>query len=159
MDRGHGESGRPGANKTLRLPVDWYALIDDVLLREPDRVVTRHRLDAGDPFFRDHFPGRPVLPGVLATEALVQAGRVLLEGSPGRWVLGSARAVRFSRFLEPGQWLVADVRLLGATPGEAKLAVSGHASDDGRCDPADLAALPTAVSGRLTLRLARLEPA
>jgi 3-hydroxyacyl-[acyl-carrier-protein] dehydratase len=136
--------------------VDWYAFADDILLREPDRVVTRHRLDPADPFFRDHFPGRPVLPGVLATEALVQAGRVLLADRDGRWVLGSARAVRFNRFLSPGQWLVAEVRLLGDVGEDAKLAVSGHASDDGRVDPADLGSLEAAVSGRLTLRRARL---
>ncbi len=138
--------------------MDWYAFVDDILIQEPDRVITRHRLDSADPFFRDHFPGRPVLPGVLAIEALVQAGRLVLDGrveDAPRWVLGSARAVRFSRFLTPGQWLVCDVRLLGVKAGEAKLAVSGHASEDGQCEPSDLEGLPTAVSGRLTLRPAR----
>lgn len=147
-----------GANKTLRLPVDWYALIDDVVLREPERVVTRHRLDASDPFFRDHFPGRPVLPGVLATEALVQAARLLLEGhaeGAHRWVLGSAKAVRFSRFLTPGQWLVCDVKLLSASPEEAKVAVTGLVDADGRGGKASFEGLPTAVSGRLMLRPAR----
>ncbi len=138
--------------------MDWYAFVDDVVLREPERVVTRHRLDTTDPFFRDHFPGRPVLPGVLATEALVQAGRLLLKGhveGAGRWVLGSARAVRFSRFLTPGQWLGCDVRLLSASPEEAKVAVAGLVGDDGEFDIASLDGLPTAVSGRLVLRPAR----
>jgi 3-hydroxyacyl-[acyl-carrier-protein] dehydratase len=142
--------------------VDWYAFVDDVVLHEPERVVTRHRLDETDPFFRDHFPGRPVLPGVLATEALVQAGRVLLEGHVEgglRWVLGSAKAVRFSRFLTPGQWLVCDVRLLSATPEEAKLAVAGLVGEGGEIDVAALDGLPTAVSGRLVLRPARFGPA
>lgn len=147
-----------GANKTLRLPVDWYAFVDDILLHEPERVVTRHRLNPGDPFFRDHFPGRPVLPGVLATEALMQASRIMLDGHVGgahRWVLGSARAVRFSKFLTAGQWLVCDVKLLGASAEEAKVAVAGHVCEDGKCDAEALDGLPTAVSGRLVMRPAR----
>lgn len=138
--------------------MDWYAFVDDVLLHEPERVVTRHRLDQSDPFFRDHFPGRPVLPGVLATEALVQASRILLGGhaeGAERWVLGSARAVRFSRFLTPGQWLVCDVKLLAASAEEARVAVAGFVSEDDRCDAAAPDGLPTAVSGRLVLRPAR----
>lgn len=136
----------------------WYAFVDDILLHEPERVVTRHRLDPSDPFFRDHFPGRPVLPGVLATEALVQASRIVLDGhveGAGRWVLGSARAVRFSKFLTPGQWLVCDVKLLGVSTEEAKLAVAGHVCEDGECDTEALDSLPAAVSGRLVLRPAR----
>lgn len=142
--------------------MDWYAFVDDTLLCEPERVVTRHRLNEADPFFRDHFPGRPVLPGVLATEALVQASRLLLEGhvdehveGARRWVLGSARAVRFSTFLTPGQWLVCDVKLLGVSAEEAKLAVAGLVCGQGPCDLDALEGLATAVTGRLVLRPAR----
>ena len=134
-------------------------MIDEVLLSEPDRVVTVHRLDEHDPFFRDHFPGRPVLPGVLATEALLQACRVLLQDRvPGgeRWVLGSARAVRFSRFLSPGQWLACDVRLLERSEGQAKMAVSGFACDTKPAGPDGVDSQPPAVSGRLILRPVRM---
>jgi|GEM_PF-774950 len=142
--------------------MDWYVFVDDVVLREPERIVTRHRLDESDQFFRDHFPGRPVFPGVLATEALVQAGRLLLEGhveDAKRWVLGSARAVRFSKFLTPGQWLVCDAKLLSVAPEEAKVAVTVLVGPDAECDVAALDGLPTAVSGRLTLRPSRLAAA
>ncbi|MFI4915198.1 MAG: 3-hydroxyacyl-ACP dehydratase FabZ family protein [Phycisphaerales bacterium JB060] len=141
--------------------MDWYALTDDILLHEPDRVVTRHRLDADDPFFRDHFPGRPVLPGVLATEALVQAGRVLLAGhveQADRWVLASARAVRFTSFLSPGQWLVCEVKLLGVEDGLARLAATGRSCDTDEIEPVELGSLPTALSGRLELRVPRFGP-
>lgn len=140
-------------------PTDWYSLVDDVLLLEPERVVTVHRLGEDDPFFRDHFPGRPVLPGVLATEALLQAGRVLLRGRVAdghRWVLGSGRAIRFSRFLEPGQWLVCDVRPMQIDGHEAKLAVSGFACAARPEGPEALEGLAAAVSGRVVLRPVRL---
>lgn len=140
-------------------PTDWYALLDDVLLREPDRVVTVHQLAESDPFFRDHFPGRPVLPGVLATEALLQACREMLAGQVedgGRWVLDSAKALRFSQFLTPSQWLVCDVKLLDLGDQQAKIAASGYACDErpGSADALD--GLSAAVSGRLVLRPIRL---
>ncbi len=141
--------------------MDWYALTDDVLLRERDRVITRHRLDPADPFFRDHFPGRPVLPGVLAIESLVQAGRELLAGhvdGANRWVLGSARAVRFSSFLTPGQWLVCDVKLVKLEGEAATIAAAGRACDQAEVDLVGVDGLPAAVSGRLTLRAAHPSP-
>ena len=152
---------------TLRSPVDWYAFAHDVLMREPDRVVTRHRLDEQDPFFRDHFPGRPVLPGVLAIEAMLQAGRTLLaqhHEDGGRWVLASSRALRFSRFLSPGQWLVCQVRLLEDEPANATVAASCFALDasesgseiDAGSELDAIDGLSTVVSGRLVLRPARL---
>lgn len=141
--------------------MDWYAPTDDVLLREHNRVVTRRRLDAADPYFRDHFPGRPVLPGVLAIESLVRAGRVLLsaqvEGAD-RWALGSARAVRFSSFLTPGQWLVCDVKLVKLEEATATIAATGRAWDQAEVDLADVEGLPAAISGRLTLRAGRPSP-
>lgn len=141
--------------------MDWYAPIDDVLLHERDRVVTRRRLDPAEPYFRDHFPGRPVLPGVLAIESLVRAGRVLLgahaEGAD-RWVLASARAVRFSSFLTPGQWLVCDVKLVKQDDASATIAATAFACDQEACDLAGVEGLPPAVSGRLVLRPARPSP-
>ncbi|MEQ8843248.1 MAG: hypothetical protein RIB58_00205 [Phycisphaerales bacterium] len=139
--------------------MDWYAFVDEILLQEADRVVTIHRLLERAPYFRDHFPGRPVLPGVLATEAMVQAGRLLLGRSradAGRWVLGSARALRFSRFLSPGQWLVCDVRLKEASDDRCSLAASCLAAFEAPTDASALDTLETAVSGRLVLRRAIL---
>jgi len=141
------------------LVVDWYDFAKDIVHREADRVVTRHRLDAEAPYFRDHFPGRPVLPGVLATEALLQAGRVLLSGQFAggeRWVLGSARAIRFSRFLEPGQWMVCDVKLLEASADQARIAAICGVSEGAQIALEAVGDLPQVASGRLVLRPARL---
>ena len=139
--------------------MDWYAFVDGIVLREPDRIVTRHKLDPSDPFFRDHFPGRPVLPGVLVTEALLQAGRALLEhriNGGDRWVLGSVRAMRFSRFLEPGQWLVADVRLIDLEDDRARLAATCLLAEGDGVDAGALEGLAQAASGRVELRPVRL---
>ena len=57
-----------------------FQLIDRVLEREPDRLVATKCVTNAEEYLADHFPGFPVLPGVLMLEALVQAGRILLQG-------------------------------------------------------------------------------
>lgn len=134
--------------------MDWYTPAEEVVLLEPDRVVTRRLVQDHEPAFRDHFPGRPVLPGVLAVEALTRACRRVLEGRvPGaeRWVLGSASMVRFNRFVEPGQWLVCEAQLIGHDAAHASMTAIARIEDEqqpGGGTPA--------VNGRLVLRPVRL---
>ncbi len=56
-----------------------FLLIDRVLDLEPDkRVVAIKNVTINEPFFQGHFPGHPIMPGVLILEAMAQAGGVLL---------------------------------------------------------------------------------
>lgn len=77
--------------------------IDDV---SPERIVARLGLSANAPFLADHFPGLPVLPGVLVLEAFVQAAGWLAHHRRGfaRSIvaLREARHLRFGRFVSPG---------------------------------------------------------
>lgn len=76
--------------KALTLPMDYQAitrilphrypflLVDQVLELEPEkRIVAYKNVSANEPFFQGHFPGLPVMPGVLQIEALAQAGGIL----------------------------------------------------------------------------------
>ena len=89
---------------------DPFLLIDEVLELEPGkRVVARKRVRADEWYLAGHFPGRPVMPGVLIVEAMAQTGAVAVlseEENRGRLALfAGIDDVRFKRIVEPGDEL------------------------------------------------------
>jgi 3-hydroxyacyl-[acyl-carrier-protein] dehydratase len=92
-----------------------FELIDQVLERQADRLVAVKNVTAAEEYLADHFPGFPVLPGVLMLEALVQAGRQLAQPQPGPQplVLAEVRNVRYGNMVRPGQCLRIEVQLTG----------------------------------------------
>jgi len=87
-----------------------FLLIDEVLVLEPgQRVVARKTVRADEWYLAGHFPGRPVMPGVLIVEAMAQTGAVALlsqEENRGRIALfAGIDDVRFKRIVEPGDEL------------------------------------------------------
>ena len=87
-----------------------FLLIDEVLELEPgERVVALKRVSGDEWYFRGHFPGRPVMPGVLIVEAMAQTGAVAVlseEENRGRIALfAGIDDTRFKRIVEPGDEL------------------------------------------------------
>jgi UDP-N-acetylglucosamine acyltransferase len=92
-----------------------YVLIDDVVEVEgARRAIAIKNVSANEPYFAGHFPGQPVMPGVLICEAMVQVGSVLVEQSRngrGRRTieLAGLDRVRFRRPVRPGDQLRIEV--------------------------------------------------
>ncbi len=89
---------------------DPFLLIDEVLELEPgSRVVARKRVREDEWYLAGHFPGRPIMPGVLMLEALAQAGAVAVlsqDENRGKVALfAGIDDVRFKRIVEPGDEL------------------------------------------------------
>ena len=89
---------------------DPFLLIDEVLELEPGRrVVARKRVTPDEWYLQGHFPGRPVMPGVLIVEALAQTGAVAVlsqEENRGKIALfAGIDDCRFKRIVEPGDEL------------------------------------------------------
>jgi 3-hydroxyacyl-[acyl-carrier-protein] dehydratase len=87
-----------------------FLLLDEVLELDPGRrVVASREVRAEDPWFAGHFPGRPVMPGVLIVEAMAQAGAVAVlwdEANRGKIAFfAGIDDCRFKRVVEPGDTL------------------------------------------------------
>lgn len=96
-----------------------FLLVDRVVALEPNkRVLAYKNVSCNEPFFNGHFPGNPVMPGVLVVEALAQAGGLLtqLSHAPGdpqteTFYLVKVDNAKFSRMVVPGDRLELDVEL------------------------------------------------
>lgn len=93
-----------------------FMLIDKVLEQDEQRIVAIKNVTTAEEYLGDHFPGFPVLPGVMMLETLVQAARTLLravDGPPtaGHWVVREVRNLRYAAMVRPGQALKVEVTL------------------------------------------------
>jgi beta-hydroxyacyl-ACP dehydratase FabZ len=95
-----------------------FLLIDRIVEVEPrERIVGIKNVTMNEPFFQGHFPGNPVMPGVLILEAMGQAAAVLfldeMDALKGRFVyFAGADKVRFRRPVVPGDQLRCEVEVL-----------------------------------------------
>lgn len=113
-----------------------FLLIDRIVEIEPlKRIVAIKNVTINEPFFQGHFPGAPVVPGVIIIEAMAQAGAVLLfREVPDRenklLYFTSIDEAKFRRPVGPGDQLRIEVTVLRYKMGYAKLRaearVDGH---------------------------------
>ena len=93
-------------------------LVDRILESEAGkRIVGIKNVTFNEPFFQGHFPGHPIMPGVLIVEAMAQTGGVLLLGELDRpeekvVYFMSLDAVKFRRPVVPGDQLRMEVEVL-----------------------------------------------
>lgn len=113
-----------------------FLLIDRVREVVPDeKIVALKNVSMNEPFFQGHFPGVPVMPGVLIVEAMAQAGGILFtSGAPEdqqgaiMYFMGIDKA-RFRKPVVPGDQLIFEVKILRKRAKAVKLA--GTATVDG----------------------------
>ncbi|GAA4719009.1 3-hydroxyacyl-ACP dehydratase FabZ [Sphingomonas lutea] len=112
-------------------------LVDRVERIVPDQSITAIKaVSMNEPFFQGHFPGRPIMPGVLIVEALAQAAGVLAVESLGLADSGklvyfmAIDGAKFRTPVEPGVLLQLDVEFVQKRATVCKF--TGRASIDGK---------------------------
>jgi 3-hydroxyacyl-[acyl-carrier-protein] dehydratase len=119
-----------------------FALVDRIIEYIPgQRAVGLKNVSINEPHFQGHFPGHPLMPGVLIVEAMAQVGGIVMIQMPGiddgLFVFAGIDKVRFRRPVVPGDQLVMTVELLrlkgrrfgkmfGRTEVDGQLAAEGE---------------------------------
>lgn len=104
-----------------------FLLVDRVLHLDPGRrIIALKNVSFNEPFFNGHFPGDPVMPGVLVVEGLAQAGGILLihdraDRAAKLLLFTAIERARFRRPVVPGDQLRYEVEILRLRQRHSKL--------------------------------------
>ena len=118
-----------------------FILIDHIVeLELGKKIVAVKNLSMAEEYLADHFPGFPVMPGVLMLEAMTQAGAWLVRASEdfahSMVVLKQVGNVKYGQFVEPGQTLTVTAEIISQNERETRLkargTVGGHLTVAGR---------------------------
>jgi 3-hydroxyacyl-[acyl-carrier-protein] dehydratase len=113
-----------------------FLLLDRIIEFEPaKRVVAIKNVTINEPFFQGHFPGFPIMPGVLVVEAMAQAGAIIIMAElPDREkklvVFTGIERAKFRRSVVPGDQLRLEVDVLSFRPRAGRM--EGKAYIDGK---------------------------
>jgi 3-hydroxyacyl-[acyl-carrier-protein] dehydratase len=100
-----------------------FLYVDRIVEITQEHITTQIRIDPDEPFFRGHYPGNPVVPGVLVCEAIFQSGALLVaniiqnapatgEATRGIPVLTRIREAKFKKMVLPGDLLEIEAKLI-----------------------------------------------
>ena len=92
-----------------------FVLIDKILELEPGKsIVALKKMNPEEELFKDHFPGFPVVPGVLLTEMMAQAAGKCLEAENkdrGKPMLARIKSASFNHWVRPGEEMFITVNI------------------------------------------------
>ena len=138
-------------NSPLPLPIDVntirtliphrypFLLVDKVVALDTEaRTIVAHKcVTINEPFFQGHFPGHPVMPGVLMIEAMAQAAALLSFSTLGVtpddktvYYFAGIDGARFKRPVEPGDQLILEAELDRMRAGMFKFKARAKVGDD-----------------------------
>ncbi|OUR97168.1 hypothetical protein A9Q84_12645 [Halobacteriovorax marinus] len=93
-----------------------FLFVDKVVERMPNKILTSLQLTGEEDFFKGHFPGNPIMPGVLLQEACFQSGALLMAKLPGSGnglgVVSKVSNAKFKNFVKPLDLLEMEVELV-----------------------------------------------
>jgi beta-hydroxyacyl-ACP dehydratase FabZ len=114
-----------------------FLLIDRVVeLVSGERITALKNVTINEPFFQGHFPGTPIMPGVLILEAMAQAGGILALDSMPEALRGAViyfmgmDKVRFRKPVVPGDQLIFEIRALKQRAKAVKMAGIAKVEDN-----------------------------
>ncbi|MHC6247553.1 3-hydroxyacyl-ACP dehydratase FabZ [Lactobacillus delbrueckii] len=118
-----------------RYPICYIDRVEEIEAGKSIKAVKNVTIN--EPFFQGHFPGNPVLPGVLIIETLAQAASILILKSPDFYkktaYLGAIHQAKFRRMVRPGDVLEMEVKMLKVRAKTGSVAVVAKVNGDLVC--------------------------
>jgi len=112
-----------------------FLMVDRIVEYSKDHVIGYKNVTINEPFFQGHFPGDPVMPGVLTLEAMGQVASILAMVNLGDKLEGKivfltgVEKARFRRPVRPGDRLVTRAELIKVRVSAGKAKVTGYVDD------------------------------
>ncbi len=117
-----------------------FVLVDRIIDLVPrERVVGMKNVTINEPFFQGHFPGHPIMPGVLILEAMAQVGGILLLNTQNNpedklvYFTGIDR-VKFRKPVRPGDQLILELELLKLRQSMCKMSGKAYVANELVCE-------------------------
>ena len=111
-----------------------FLLVDRILEQKENKIIGVKNVTINEPFFQGHFPGHPVMPGVLILEAMAQTGGVLMfskEENKGKIPLfAGIDKARFKKPVYPGDRLIIKVEIVRMVKGIGKAKAEVYVDDN-----------------------------
>ena len=111
-----------------------FLLVDKILEQEENKIVGVKNVTINEPFFQGHFPGHPIMPGVLIIESMAQVGGVLMfskEENRGKIPLfAGIDKARFKKPVYPGDQLKIKVEIIKMIKGIGKAKAEAYVDDN-----------------------------
>ena len=112
-----------------------FIMVDRVIDIKPGRAITGVKnVSMNEPYFQGHFPGRPIMPGVLILEAMAQTGAILLYASGFQKkqdliYLGGIDKIRFRKPVVPGDQLILNLTIMNQRSRAIKMKAIASVDD------------------------------
>jgi len=104
-----------------------FVFIDEVEKLEAGlQAEARKQFGGEEPFFQGHFPGNPIVPGVLLAEAMAQTAGIAIGGPGKTFLLTAIRAMKFLRPIRPREEIYFRAKRVGETGGLVQCAVEAR---------------------------------
>ena len=115
-----------------------FLLVDKIIeLEEGKKAIGIKNVTINEPFFQGHFPGNPLMPGVLIVEAMAQVGAVavmtLEENKDKLAVFAGIDSIRFKKQVRPGDTLRMEVELISMRRGIGKADAVAYVDGEVAC--------------------------
>ncbi len=130
MTRVNSENSHPGTHNPLKFGLPHrppFLFVERVTVCEPGvEAAGEKTFSPEDPVFEGHFPGNPIVPGVLLTEALAQMAGIAGASERG-FLLSAIRGMKFPSPARPGELILLRARKTGSLGGLVRFDVSAEA--------------------------------